>query len=50
MVVHLKPRDLYDMGDGENVAYDCESLQPASFENFFPDDDDTLPIVRYVFK
>ena len=50
MVVHLKPRDLYDMGDGENVAYDCEPLQPASFENFFPDGDETLPIVRYVFK
>ncbi|KAK4260517.1 hypothetical protein QN277_003616 [Acacia crassicarpa] len=49
MVVHVKPRDIYDMGDGDNVAYDCEPFQPADFENFFPDGDDNLAIVHYVF-
>ena len=46
MVVHLKPRDLYDMGDGDNITYENEPLHPANFENFFPEGDDNLPIVR----
>ena len=29
MVVHLKPRDLYDIGDGDNIAYESEPFQPA---------------------
>ena len=24
MVVHLKPRDLYNMGDGDNIVYESE--------------------------
>ena len=24
MVVHLKPRDLYDTGDGDNITYKSE--------------------------
>lgn len=48
MVVHLKPRDLYDMGDGDNIAYESDPFEPAGFDNFFPEGDDTLPIVRCV--
>ena len=46
MVVHLKPRDLYDMGDGD-IIYDSEPFQPSNFEDFFPQGDDNLPLIRY---
>lgn len=46
MVVHLKPRDLYDMGEGDNIAYESEPFQLADFENYFPEGDDNLPLLR----
>ena len=49
MVVHLKSWDLYDKVDSDNVTYKSEPFQTTSFKNFFPDDDDNLPIVRYIF-
>ena len=48
-MVHLKPQDLYDMGDGDNIVYDSEPLQPFDFENFFLEGDGSLPIIRWVF-
>lgn len=47
MVVHLKPRDLYDMGEGDNVVYDNDPFDNTNFDNFLPEGDDDLPAVRY---
>ena len=49
MVVHLKPRDLYVMGDGDNIAYKSELFQPANFEDFFLKGNKSLPIVQWDF-
>ena len=48
MVVHLKPRDLYDMGDDsdEHITYEAEPFHPTGFENFFPEGDEDLPLIR----
>ena len=46
MVVHLKPQDLYDMGNGDNIAYENEPFQLANFEEFFHEGDDNLSIIQ----
>lgn len=46
MVVHLKPRDLYDMGHTNNPSHDSETLETTDFGNFLPEGDDDMPSVR----
>ena len=37
IVVHLKPRDFYDMGEGFNDVFEVESCPQQDFNQFFND-------------
>jgi Domain of unknown function (DUF4216) len=45
--VHLKPRDLYDMGDSEELSHENEPLPQQQFDALFPDEVD-VPLARQV--
>ena len=47
MVVHLKPRDIYDMGDSdEQFTHEAEPFQHTNFQNLLPEGDEAFSLVR----
>ena len=45
--IHVKPRDLYDMGeDDEEIIYDNEGYPSQDLEHFFPDDGSHMQLAR----
>lgn len=49
MVVHLKPCDLFDMGEDEDgIIYESESYRPQDLETLFLDRESSIPLVREI--
>ena len=47
VVVHLKPRDLYDMGDDVEESYmESETHTSQDLASFFPDDNECMQLAR----
>nr|KYP59372.1 hypothetical protein KK1_014806 [Cajanus cajan] len=48
--VHLKPRDLYDMGEDDgDTFHECEPFEQQNLENSFPDGEENIPLTRFYF-
>ncbi|XP_027940215.1 uncharacterized protein LOC114194288 [Vigna unguiculata] len=45
--VHLKPRDLYDIGGDNDVTFhECEPFEQQNLETLFPDGEGNIPLTR----
>jgi len=45
--VHLKPRDLYDIGgDNDVIFHECEPFEQQNLETLFPDGEGNIPLTR----
>lgn len=46
MVIHMKPRDLYDMGDEDDLELGSQHFEPENFDNLISEEDGHLQVVR----
>ena len=47
ILVHLKPRDLYDIGGDNDVTFhECEPFEQQNLETLFPDGEGNIPLTR----
>ena len=46
MVVHVKPRDLYDMGEGNEDMYENEPYAQQEFDQFFDIQSENIQLAR----